>query len=149
MYLWKTNNLSTPVFRVFIEIRGAFIISQICWTFQQIFQQAIAAFFCSAAIIHLAMPKYSHYRRHDCSRSCSVAFSASHQSISGRNPSPPSLPNQRRSSLLLWACRSVIIQDCAWLVSSCTMGCGCYLTALRDGVRRRQHQEIHRCVPSG
>ncbi len=67
MYLWKTNNLSTPVFRVFIEMRGAFIISQICWTFQQIFQQAIAAFFCSAAIIHLAMPKYSHYRRHDCS----------------------------------------------------------------------------------
>lgn len=29
--------------------------------------QCVAAFFCSTAIIHLAMPKYSHYRRHDCS----------------------------------------------------------------------------------
>ena len=130
-------------------MRGAFIISQICWTFQQIFQQAIAAFFCSAAIIHLAMPKYSHYRRHDCFPELFSGFFCVTSAIFGRNPSPPSLPNRRRSSLLLWAYRSVIMQDCAWLVSSCTMGCGCYLTVLRDGVRRRQHQEIHRYVPSG
>lgn len=55
--------MSTPVFRVFIEIRGFFRDNLL----DQGVQQAIAAFFCSAAIIHLAMPKYSHYRRHDCS----------------------------------------------------------------------------------
>ena len=45
---------------------------------------------------------------------------AAHQPVSGGNPPLPFSANRRRSSLLVWAYRSVTIRDCAWPVSPCT-----------------------------
>ena len=140
--------MSTPRISSFYRNTGVFIISQICWTFQQIFQQAIAAFFCSAAIIHLAMPKYSHYRRHDCSPELFSGFfcvTSAHfwkksvSTVSAQSAAP-----------LVVAMGVQICYHTGLRVAGILLhhGGGCYLTVLRDGVRR-QHQEIHRYVPSG
>lgn len=67
MYLWKTNNLSTPVFRVFIEIRGFLSFLKSVGLSNRFSNKLFLCLFCSVAMINLAMSGFPCSRRYACS----------------------------------------------------------------------------------